>query len=277
MKNFLFFISLIFSALAQETYFVVQTKGKIVYVSNNQLLKPGDKLLPDTKLKFANSEAKAILISSARGRFVLSPSDKSKTNGSEITEFVKNVLLSHDKDDYRFMSTRGVGDEASKDKTDIETYFGVGKFFVIGPVLNYRINKEKYQINDQRMLMIRYKYQGQNIDKPLPMVGEDIIFDMNEIFLVKGKKIAQEEVKKFDLYITEPKVKYEEYITSFSLSFVSEEDLKKEFEILLSVYKSQNLPKDEAKKELKDYFNYAYGNTESVILESYLDQQLTNY
>jgi hypothetical protein len=268
-------ILLVFNFLVGETYYVLQLKGKIVNVETNQVLKTGDKLTPDTKLKFSTADAKAILISSARGRFIISPSAASKKAGnSEITEFVKNVLLSHD-DDYRFMSTRGV--DAPTDKADLESYFGVGKFYVIGEEIKVKIDNEKYKITPKKYFIIRYKNQTALIDKKILIDGDVIKLAKEQLFLVNGKELSQEAIKKMDLYFYDEATKYEEYITSFSIYYVPEKQLAEEFDIQIMLFKDQNLPKEEAKKELKAYFNYAYGNTDAAIFETYLDNKLATY
>ena len=268
-------ILLFFNLLVGETYYVIQLKGKIVNVETSQALKAGDKLTPETKLKFTSLDAKAILISNSRGRFIISGKHVSKPNDSEVTEFVKNVLLSHDKDDYRYMSTRGTTDHV--DNAELESYFGVGKFFIVGKSLTLKINNEKYPLSDSKYFIIKYKSALGMVDKKITGTDGLITIDKEHLYNINGKPIIPESIKKMDLYFYDATTKYEDYITSFNPVFVSESQLDTEMNVQIQLFKSLNLTKEETKTELQSYFSYAYGPTDAPTLDAVIEKKLGAY
>jgi hypothetical protein len=260
---------IVLNLFAGETLYVLQLKGKVFDNQTNISIKVGDKITSETALKFTSPDNKLILISNTRARYIISPNPTSK---GESIELAKNLIKTLDNSSTK---TRAV--ETTQDKTDLENYFGIGKFFIIGTETTIKIDKEKYQITPTKSFIIRYKNQSTTIDKNVVLNGDLLRMTHEQIFQINGTLVDQEGVKKMDLYMYDSKTKIEDYITSFVLQFIKETQVAEEFDLQIKLFKDQNLPKEDVKKELIDYFSYAYGNTDSDLLANYIDLKLTNY
>jgi len=62
-----------------DKYKVIRLDGHIIFQRTNSDMKKGDIFLPGTELSFKTQQSRAAVISSLKGRFVLSASEKGQT------------------------------------------------------------------------------------------------------------------------------------------------------------------------------------------------------
>ena len=64
---------------SNDKYKVIRVDGQIIFQRTKSDMKKGDIFLPGTKLSYKTPQSRAAVISSLKGRFVLSPSEKGQT------------------------------------------------------------------------------------------------------------------------------------------------------------------------------------------------------
>ena len=265
MKNLLtILLSLIFSlALAGEgeTYFIIQLKGGIVNKTTGKPLKMGDKIGHNDQLKFMSTDAAAVLMSTKRGRFIVKPGE-SKSNSSELTAFVKNVLLPVKSSGN--LSTRGGEADGI---IDLKSHLGNDKFAIIGDQVTMRLNAGKYPLSDSKFFIYRYEADGRVVSKKIPHEGEKIILDKKLLYVTQeGDTIPANKVEKVDIYSYDATTKSSALVTKFSPMFLDKKEVMQELKVQYNVFKTLKLPKDQIEKELLAYIRDIYGKTDEDAL-----------
>jgi hypothetical protein len=174
-----------------EVYQVVFVQGKILNQSKNQMLARGTKVSVRDKVVFKSKDAKAVVISSTRGRFILD-SKKAKGNGSELIAFV-NEVVSPLKTNSK-LSTRAGANE--KGITNLGNHFGTDKnyvttFAILGDSYNF-----KYIPKDDRTVTFTIHYNGEK-SRTLKVKFNQGIYEFNKENYFKQNL---DKVKRIDVY-----------------------------------------------------------------------------
>ncbi len=223
-----------------ETYHVVHVKGKIQNVSTKKYLRRGMKIKSSDNLKLSKG-AKAVMIGSRRGRFILT-TKRAKKKGTEFYAFVKDVVSPLKKN--AKASTRGAED------TDVESlkgYFGDTDFAIIGKKVAFNVNLSNYPLSKTKFLVCRYVYNGKAINKKLPYEGNTVTFDRSRIFTKNGTKISPDEVEQIEIYYFDRSNRSSRKEAAFNVVFVDSDELKNELTELLAIYNKDKNLNDNAK------------------------------
>lgn len=221
--------------LAADQYKVIKVDGKIVFQKTKSDMKQGDVFLPGTLLDFMTPQARAAVISSLKGRFVLSAAEQGQTN---ILPAANNV------------SSRA---GALINLVDLQNHFS-GKYLVIGE-MKLQLGKEAFPMDDQNFFYLTYMHNDEQIRKKLSSDGEFLILDKSEIFKVDGEPIAVTEKEMTIFYRQGNESKK---IGVFTPVFPDLSDLKGELEIIIEEFEDKDASTQV--KEITAYLNEFYGS-----------------
>lgn len=269
-----FFALLGFQPLkVDEAYNILQVQGSIYDETKKQDLKRGMVINANDKIIFKSANAKAVVISSMKGRLVLSQPKKSYNvnsgNFREFQAFVKDVILPLPK--VNMLATKGV----SETVMDIPFYFGDSVFYVIGDELKIKLSKSVYPLDMDNLLVFRYVYGDLKVNKRIGYTEDNVIkLNKSELFVTSaGQKISPDSVKLVELIKYKPSSKYYESLTSFQIVFLDANNVEEELRDLARLEKGQ-IPTDTKKKldYYKYYFYQTYGKTDDEDLQKLLEK-----
>ena len=221
--------------LAADQYKVIKVDGKIVFQKTKADMKQGDVFLPGTLLDFMTPQARAAVISSLKGRFVLSAAEQGQTN---ILPAANNV------------SSRA---GALINLVDLQNHFS-GKYLVIGE-MKLQLGKEAFPMDDKNFFYLTYVHNDEQIRKKLSSDGEFLILDKSEIFKVDGQPIEVEEKEMTMFYRQGTESKK---IGVFTPVFPDLINLKGELEIIMAEFEDKDAGTQV--KEITAYLNEFYGS-----------------
>lgn len=234
--------------LAADKYKVIKVDGKIILEKTKEDLKKGDIFLAGMALSFKTPQSRAAVISSLKGRFVLSASEKGQT---KILPAANNI------------SSRA---GALINLIDLQNHFS-GKYLVIGE-MQLELGKEAFPLDENNFFYLSYEYNGETIRKKLKSEDNHLVLNKEEIYKVDGKAIPYEE-KDMTLYYRSNNESKK--INNFTPVFPDLSDLKDEIAIILSEFEGKD---DETKiKEVTSYLNEFYGSPQKENLGIWLKQE----
>lgn len=238
-----------------DNYKVIKVNGKISYVKSGNDLKQGDVFASSTKLKFGTSQSRAAVISSLKGRFVLTSSDNS--GKSNLLPAMNNI------------SSRA---GALLNMIDLKNHFD-GNYLVIGK-MELEIGKEAFPLDNDNFFYVQYEYNGETIPKKLPKNEEEnkVIFDPDEIFKIDGKPVDADP-SSMTLYYRKVDEKKSIKINDFKPVFPTKEDLKSEVQIIIDEFEDKS---DKEKiDEITAYLNEFYGKPDKDNLAEWLEEEFS--
>ncbi len=280
---FIYFTSIFsFNLSAQEElYHVIMTQGTIFNASSNSLLARGATIKSTDKVIFKSNDARAIMLSQTRGRFVMSPNPKAQ--GSELASVVKEVASPLKANTQ--LSTRGFNE--SEPIVNFKDYFGDSTFFVIGKELIFKVNTSKYPLDQKNQLVMVYEYKGDRPDFKGKVVKKTTGFEGNVVnihkdthFTYRDSPVNIDELESIDIYYfrdmdAENRPASKETLTSFKLVFKDEADLEEEIKTYLSFYQTEegNMSNEKTFNLILSYVSDVYGRTDKHLLEDWLTKK----
>ncbi len=258
MRNLLILLSFVlFSKLAfsSEKYTIIKVIGTILIQKTGNPLISGDIILPSDAIVFKSPESKASVISSEKGRMVLSADgvvDKQVMVKSSLIPPMSNIA-----------SRNGPILSIS----DVQGYFS-GDFLLLNQG-SVKISKNIFPMNDTCFFYINYSFNGEEINKKLPFDNEMLLLDRNNIFKVDGKSIEHQ---------SRTKVKIGYFSGSQSLT-INEmfliapemEALSKEIEIIIK--QNEKKSSTELLDDIVAYATEFYGKADREQMKNWLEQK----
>lgn len=235
---------------ATDKYKVIKVDGKIVFKKTNVDMKKGDVFISGTTLNFSTPQSRAAVISSLKGRCVLSASEKGQT---KILPSSNNI------------SSRA---GALINMIDLQNHF-TGDYLVIGE-MRLELGKEAFPMDENSFFYLTFNHEGESkpIRKKLSHDENFLILNKEEIFKIDGEPIPVEEKEMTLFYRSEGQSKK---INTFIPVFPDLIDLKDEVDIIIDEFNSKD---DETKiKEITSYLNEFYGNPQKENLGIWLKDE----
>ena len=231
-----------------DKYKVIKVDGKIVFEKTRADMKKGDIFLAGMALTFDSPQSRAAVISSLKGRFIISASVKGQT---KILPAANNI------------SSRA---GALINMIDLQNHFS-GKYLVIGS-MDLQLGEEAFPMNDEDFFYLTYYHNEEKIRKKLSSRDDFLILNKEDIFKIDGKAIPVEEKEMTIYYRQGGQTKK---VSTFTPVFPDLADLKEEVEIILSEYSDKS---NEVKiKEVTAYLNEFYGNPQKENLGKWMDKE----
>lgn len=268
MKSIIFFIFLFafcfeLKAQTDEVYVVVHVSGKITSQKTGKDLKAGDRVASAEQLKFSETTNKAVVISTKKGRFLLSPKELKKEN--ELTAFVYNTIIPLKTNTK--LATRGNSDGTV---SDVKNYFGTETFAIIGEQFSFKLSDAVLK-DPSRKLVCRYEtpHSDKAVNK---IISKDnrVFFNKNELFNVKGKHIDPATVPYVELYIFDTKNQQSEKLLSFQPVFIDEKTLKNELMEFKKVMSVERVNNEQLNEAMLTLVRDIYGNTDEMALGDWI-------
>ena len=231
-----------------DKYKVIKVDGKIIFQKTRETMKKGDIFLSGMALSFETPQSRAAVISSLKGRFVLSAADQGE---AKILPAANNI------------SSRA---GALINIIDLKNHFS-GKYLVIGD-MKLELGEEAFPMDDKNFFYLAYYHDGEKIRKKLPYEGNKLILNKEDIYKIDGKAIPYEE-KEMTLYYLKDGASQE--ISSFTPVFPEQDNLKEEVAIILEEFEDKD---DQTKiKEVTAYLNEFYGSPQKDNLGVWLEDE----
>lgn len=243
-----------------EVYQVVFVQGNIQNQTKNQAVTRGAKLSATDKIAFKSKDAKAVVISTTRGRFVME-AKKSKQVGNEFISFVSEVvspLKTNSK-----LSTRA--NHKEEKVLDFEKFFGlskdneekIGRFAILGDELQFKIDK----VDESTGLVLAIHYKNGTKPAHKKMKFEKGIYSLSKELYFKD---GMDNVKFVEVY----KAKFSKENKKPDLSEVKARFLpwflsKEERENVVNSFK-EYLPNINIDETLKTYMSNNNMNEEQI-------------
>jgi hypothetical protein len=228
-----------------DKYKVIKVDGKIVFEQSREDMKKGDVFLSGMALSFQTPQSRAAVISSLKGRFVISASEKGQT---KILPAANNV------------SSRA---GALINMVDLQNHFS-GKYLVLGE-MELELGEEAFPMGEQSFFYLSYEHKGEQIRKKLSHHDNKLVLNEKEIFKIDGESIPVAEKEMALYYRSDGESKK---ISEFTPVFPDLHDLKDEVAIILAEFSE----KDQATKikEVTSYLNEFYGSPQKENLKTWL-------
>jgi len=231
-----------------DKYKVIKVDGKIKFEKTKADMKKGDIFLAGMALTFDTPQSRAAVISSLKGRFILSASVKGQT---KILPAANNI------------SSRA---GALINMIDLQNHFS-GKYLVIGS-MDLQLGEEAFPMNDDNFFYLTYYHNEEKIRKKLSSKEDYLILNKEDIFKIDGKSIPVEEKEMTIYYRQNGQTKK---VSTFTPVFPDLTDLKEEVAIILEEYTDKD---NETKiKEVTAYLNEFYGSPQKENLAKWMDQE----
>lgn len=263
MRKFFFhsFCAVLFLSLASfvagddkkdkdDDYKVIKVQGSIVMKKSGKSLSQGDVFKENTPLTFQTDDAKATVINSDKGRFVLTKSAK----GNNLIPAINTIA-----------SRSG----AILNLIDLQNQFQ-GKLCVVDQ-LKLKIGASDFSMNNGNVFFVEYKYKGETIQKKLSNSGDTLIIDKKELYKVDGNPIDQPDDSNVSLFYLKASENKIITISSFQLIFPNTKELNTEVKIILDELKEKDA--DKKTDEVVSYLNEFYGKVVKSNIKDYLFQQ----
>jgi hypothetical protein len=208
-------------------------------------MKQGDVFLSGTALDFKSPHARAAVISSLKGRFVLTSSEKGQ---AKILPAANNI------------SSRS---GALINKVDLQNHFS-GKYLIIDK-LKLEIGNQNFPMNEKNFFYLSYSYEGEIIRKKLDYDGDFLVFDKSEIFKIDGEPIPVQN-KEMNLYYRNGETS--ELVNEFSPVFPDLVELKEEVNIILEEFNDKS--RQDKINEITAYLTEFHGKPNKENLSAWL-------
>jgi len=278
MKKLISIVIIVFFpllAIAQnEVYHIIKVEGDITNLTTGKAVAAGDQIKPTDRLEFKNTYAKAIAISSTRGKFTLSMPEKQEDLFSNNRLLAMADNAASPIEGRTQLSTRAIG---MTDIKDLKVYLGSPSFYIIGDKVTLRLSKNTYPLNENNFIILSYQGKREQVAKKLGYSGQMLDIEKSQIVadtedFDKGNTLNNVLISKYDNI-----KKKSTLVTTVNFVFLDPDQVKQEFDLIVPLLKQDKKSRYEAVEYLKGYFNDVYGNTDQDALYLLINMTLRDY
>ena len=235
------------SEFPPDNYTVIKVEGSITYLKSGIKMNRGDHFSSNQKLQFKSANARAAVISKAKGRFVLTPK-KSGPTKSNLLPAMSNIS-----------SRKG----EILNTIDLHNYFKENLLLLEKSAVMVKV--KEYPLSKDNFFYLTYEHNGESIAKKLEFEENDILLERASIFTVDGETIPVPTNIQVTLYHRDETKKESSKISNFNLVMPNEADLKEELKIIQSESKG-----DEFSSAAQAYLAQFYGKIDADELKVWL-------
>ena len=264
MRNFFLYLFILVNTLsfATEDLIVIHVKGNIR--SSLSPLKPGDKIDSETKLIFENSEASAVVMSTKRGRLVLSPT--AKNTSTELAYVVDNILNPSTKQ----LSTRS-GEILNM--IDLKNHLAKDQFVILDSLI-IDLSNSNLVLDGSHFFYLSYNFQGESINKKIPSSDGKLILTKQVISQVDNEPIDFALTSDHQLFYYKAQDKTRSDYGAVHFVFPNKEALQTEITLLTTILKENKASNEKIKEEILLYLNDAYGFVDKHNFETWINGRI---
>lgn len=212
----LVFLSQSLLSIAQ-TYSVIHVIGKIYNSKTNQYLKAGIKLDENSKLKFETPDAKAAVLSSTKGRYIIQNASEESAQNNLFYALASVLSPARGK-----MSTRAGG---INNQMDFNKKFGEGRTAWIGDVYKVSVSPIAYPIDENHFFYVSYEFNNETINKKITNRNDTLIFEKSDFYAVDEFPIDPRKTSNLVIYYYDVSKKVSSKITSIDFAIVGQDEL----------------------------------------------------
>lgn len=258
------FFNVSLAQVNDEIFHIIHIQGTILNKNSNDVLKRGMKLSAKDKVVFKSKDAKAVVLGTKRGRFIMSA--KPTASGSELVAFVNDVVSPLKTNSQ--LSTRGTED--AEEVIDFQDFFGSDAFAIVGDNFFFKVNTSKYPLSDKKFFVFRYVFNGKAINKKIGFDGNVLSLKKDVLFKVNNEEVPVNDIEKVQIYYYDSESKSSKEMAAFKPVFINEFELKGELEELNTMMANEKM---QEKDKLDEYFKFVsdvYGRTDKHALSDWL-------
>jgi hypothetical protein len=239
---------------AVDKYKVVKVIGSIILKKTGAQLAGGDEILSTDPIIFKTANAKASVISSQIGRFILTAG-----NMENNTANVKSNLLPP-------MSNISSRAGAMLNAADIKSHFN-GNYLLLRQI-NILVGRESFPMNDSSFFYLSYNHNSEAINKKLKYRADTLLILEKELFMVDGKSISYPESTGVKMNYQQGKKRIA--LAEFSIVTPNNDQLVKEVKIIID--ESPTKGYKELLPDILSYLNEFYGKTDEDNVKHWLKE-----
>ncbi len=207
-----------------QSYTVIHVIGKIYDSNSGQYLSKGTKVAENANLKFETSGARAAVLSSSRGRFVIQQNNQSTTQSDALYALSSVISPVRGR-----LSTRS---GAINNAIDFNKHFDEGPVALVGSTYSVEVSPASYPMSESKFFYAQYQFQGETINKKLSNDDQDLIIDIDGFYSIDGKRIDPSLVKDIKLFFYSVEDQTSSLISNMDLVVVPKQDLKSMLELI---------------------------------------------
>lgn len=212
------FLTVAFLVPCNAQYLCIQSATGIT--ANSAQLAPGINFDSSVPLVFTSKTEKALFMDT-KGTLWLASAENLQGDSNLQTNLSAVIQ------EYKGYETRGF--RKTEDRIlDLKSYFGSGKFTVIGKSLEILLDAKNYPLNNDRFVVFYYKIGEKQVSKKVGFNNQKLIIEKDKLF-TSGSAVNQSmELRNLVIYTHRISKKETEAITKIHLGFVEKETLKQE-------------------------------------------------
>lgn len=256
MRSILIILLFVCSQALGQSYTAIHVMGKIYLPDRQEYLTRGTKILETENLEFQSAEAKAAMLSSSRGRYVIQPGPKSAS--TDNLAFALSSVITPVKGQ---MSTRA---GSINNSLDFEKQLGEAPVAWLNEDLSFEVSSSAYPIDEDRFFYLAYTYQNETINKKLKNEGQSLKFIKSEVYKVDDQPIAPEAVADMELYYYDAQKGEAQLVTRPQLINITADEFS---ELTASVGAGDG---EDSSAALLEFINSLYGKCSAEELEQAL-------
>lgn len=200
-----------------QTYTIIHTIGKIYESESGKYLSKGMRIDESAKLKFESEGAKAAVLSSSRGRFVIQKQESAGTK-NEMSYALASVLSPA----RGRLSTRAGG---INNKLDFEKKFGEGPVAILGDTYKVAVSPTAYPMNDNKFFYASFSYNGEAINKKLSNEGDSLVIDVTSFYSIDDNPIDPTATSNLQLFYYDAVGQESSAITPMEFVVINKKDI----------------------------------------------------
>lgn len=248
----LFLILMIFGTAYSQEYQVLHVKGEIVREKDGTMLKPGDKIGEQEKVKFKSADAMAAVLNKDKGRYILKPGN-SESKKNDLVYVLKSTISPV----RGGMSSRAGG---INNDIDFKLYFSQAPYVWAGDKLRIAVSPAAYPMNDEAFFYISYEYEGEVVNKQLGFEDDFLFFEKSDLLQVDGNTVDAADIDGYELYYYQDSEEESTHIADIDFVMISQADLE-------DIVKQYPIANNDSYYELADMLSGLYGNCDPLQLE----------
>lgn len=233
-------------------YTVFQLKGHVKNLSEEEELKPLSKFTSKDNLLFNSKDARLAIIDQKHKSYIANPA-----------EGFPGYTLRPIKAKWNTRPGKILNYQ------DFVKYLEGKELLILGQTLKLEVGENEFPMDEKHFFYIRYKYEGDTINKKLEYIGNQLIVDKKELYKIEESTINAENIKDYSLYYYNAVQETSLKINDFKLIFPDEELLIQEIKnlkMILSTAKPELI-----REAIEDYLFDIYGVPEKNNLNDWLE------
>lgn len=216
--RYLVIVLVLLTFQSQSQYTVIHTIGKIYDTKAGKYLEKGSKVDEEAKLRFDSNGARAAVLSSSRGRFVIQKNQSSVSQSDAVYALTTVISPVRGR-----LSTRS---GSINNVMDFQKHFNEGTVALVGKSYQVSVSPSAFPLSESRFFYAQYLYGDETINKKLGGDEDNLIINLNEFFSVDGNPIEAASVSDVKLFYYDAGKGTSKFITDMDITYVSDETLK---------------------------------------------------